>query len=286
MTQLQTVNRLTDQQVRNWCLYLSALHNAVCTAAFNTLVQPLVSPKCPRLQPPHWKACGTCYACTEQAILRALHCSNVSRTEIPGLAHTIGDAVYEWVTHCDEKLGTDDHDDYIAMDGPQYAQVMGWAAGVQDQERRVFGMVDQLVADSRCDDRLWLPAHADGATDCPRECGHVVTTHRTDIGCALCDCTYGLGRQPVSYTDPAPAGPAPVVTLQEFDAWGRPRCTFTVAYSDVPDQYIQCVLTVGHDGPCDTLPEWPGHDTTAPVPQPVQISEPELRGLPDSACRW
>lgn len=281
MTQLQTVNRLTDQQVRNWCLYLSALHNAVCTVSFNTLVQPLVSPKCPRLQPPHWKACGTCYACTEQAILRALHCSNVPRTEIPGLAHTIGDAVYEWVTHCDEKLGTDDHDDYIAMDGPQYAQMMGWAATVQDQERRVFGMVDQLVADSRSDDTLWLEADPDGSTTCPRMCGHVVTAHRIDIGCALCDCTYGRSRE-VPAADPA--GPAPVVVPLELDVWGRPRCSFTVRYTDAPGA-VQCALPAGHDGECDTLPDWPASPDPSAL-QPVQVSEPQLRELPDSACRW
>lgn len=46
--------------------------------------------------------------------------------------------------------------------------------------------------DTRDDDGRWLI----GAIGCPEGCGHVLMTHRTDVGCVTCDCQHGIPGRP------------------------------------------------------------------------------------------
>lgn len=116
---------ITEEQARNWCAYLGAFH----TAMGNEIKLP-ISPNCSNLTT-HF-GCGTCYACTEQVILRALFTTaNHEANELPRRAHRINDAVFQYVTSLDpERLTSDDGlgDDYARMTSVQYARVMNWAA--------------------------------------------------------------------------------------------------------------------------------------------------------------
>lgn len=116
---------ITEEQARNWCAYLAAFH----TAMGNQVALP-ISPNCSNLTK-HF-GCGTCYACTEQVILRALFTvSGTNPTDAPARARQINDAVFAYVTGLDpEHLTSDDGlgDDYARMTSEQYARVMNWAA--------------------------------------------------------------------------------------------------------------------------------------------------------------
>lgn len=119
--------QITEQQARNWCTYLAAFH----TAMSNHVALP-ISPNCSNLTR-HF-GCGTCYACTEQIILRALFTSSTTDpTEPQRRAKQINDAVFEYVTSLDpENLTSGDGlgDDYARMTSEQYTRVMNWAATI------------------------------------------------------------------------------------------------------------------------------------------------------------
>lgn len=116
---------ITEEQARTWCAYLGAFH----TAMGNKVALP-ISPMCSNLTK-HF-GCGTCYACTEQVILRALFTTSGTDPDgQPARAHQINDAVFSYVTGLDpERLASDDGlgDDYARMTSEQYARVMNWAA--------------------------------------------------------------------------------------------------------------------------------------------------------------
>lgn len=50
--------------------------------------------------------------------------------------------------------------------------------------------VEPAGGDTRTDDALWLTQGHD-PSPCPFRCPHLVSQHRTDVGCVFCDCTYG-----------------------------------------------------------------------------------------------
>lgn len=122
---------LTTQQAKHWCRYLAALHTAI-EAGSGTLFMP-VSYDCTRVSDAI-TGCGTCYQCTKQLILRALHTSTVPPADVARLAAGMADSVFQYVTTLDERLNAPDGlgDDYTAMTSVQFATVMDWAANQPD----------------------------------------------------------------------------------------------------------------------------------------------------------
>ncbi len=122
---------LTTQQAKHWCRYLGTLHTAIDSVMQKAMMP--ISYECTRVSD-SITGCGTCYQCTKQLILRALHTSTVPPADVVHYAAAIADSVFQYVTTLDERLNAPDGlgDDYLSMPSEQFAKVMMWAADQPD----------------------------------------------------------------------------------------------------------------------------------------------------------
>jgi hypothetical protein len=120
-------HHITPGETKVWCWYLAALHMAA-GANSRTVYLP-VSYQCTR-RANSLTGCGTCYNCTKQLIMRALHTSSCPQADLDNWAHDRAEAVFQHVTGLDERLNHPNGlgDDYTEMNSEQFTRVMNWAA--------------------------------------------------------------------------------------------------------------------------------------------------------------
>ena len=73
----------------------------------------------------------------------------------------------------------------------RHADVSAARARELEETFGVSPAIERIDVDQRSTDHAFYLTNGYDPSPCPRDCGHTISTHRTDIGCTFCDCTYG-----------------------------------------------------------------------------------------------